>query len=242
MNHRGIPDDFYNLECEHLGTLEDGIQMAEQYITCLAIALLRDNIDLINEIAGNAGHVIALLSRHKSNDDRFPRITLNDALALPEICWSTDSSKYINEGGHSERPLTRDGERLLITKFGGAVWLTEMDHLSVPFYQAFAPDNFNSSNKKALCADLLLGEGEVLRVGGRHVDVESVKQAIEMHKLPVGFCKWYLGIRGESRGGRTLQTAGWVMGMERLLAWLLRHDGIRDMAVSSRLRGKCIIP
>lgn len=37
--------------------------------------------------------------------------------------------------------------------YGGAVWLTHMKHLSVPFYQAYDDETMET----ARCADLLLG-------------------------------------------------------------------------------------
>ena len=48
--------------------------------------------------------------------------------------------EYVVPTDHSKgRALTRTGEQILIKHFGGAVQLTEMDHLSVLFYQAFVP-------------------------------------------------------------------------------------------------------
>lgn len=43
--------------------------------------------------------------------------------------------------------LNRTGEKILISKFNGIVWLTEMDHLSTPFYQAYV-DGSNRTKAK----------------------------------------------------------------------------------------------
>lgn len=64
--------------------------------------------------------------------------------------------------------------------FGGAVWLTEMDHLSVPFYQASIDDN----TAKARCADLFLGNGECFGLAERHVSAEDVLTAQRNHEVP----------------------------------------------------------
>ena len=125
-------------------------------------------------------------------------------------------------------------ERILIEKFGGAFWLTEMDHMSVPFYQAFVP---NTNQSKALCADLLFGPGEVLGLGQRHADFESVREALKMHQAPEEPYKWYVDMRDSKAGRFALQTSGWESSMERFLAWILQHDDIRDMAIISRLKG-----
>ena len=50
--------------------------------------------------------------------------------------------------------VTRAGEQKLMQHYGGAVWLTHMKHLSVPFYQAYD----NETMETARCADLLLGK------------------------------------------------------------------------------------
>ena len=37
-------------------------------------------------------------------------------------------------------------------------------------------------------------------------------------------------------------TSGFGMGIERFLAWVLRHDDIRDMQILPRVNGKAVIP
>lgn len=109
----------------------------------------------------STSHIDDLLSLANKNGGHFPRTTLCNALSLEEIVNTAHAWEYVVMTDHSKgRALTRTGERILIKKFGGAVWLTEMDHLSVPFYQAFVP---HTNNLKALCADLLFGPGEILR-------------------------------------------------------------------------------
>lgn len=103
----------------------------------------------------------------------------------------------------------------MIKKFGAAVWLTEMDHLSVPFYQAFVP---HTNNVKALCANLLVGPGEILGLGQRHTNANEVSEALKMHEVPKEKYEWYLDIRDEEKGGKSLQTTGWGMGLERYLS------------------------
>jgi hypothetical protein len=67
---------------------------------------------------------------------KFPQITLTDALRLPEM--DSRTWKHVVPSDHSkDRIITRVGELRLIKQFGGAVWLTEIDHLSIPSYQAY---------------------------------------------------------------------------------------------------------
>jgi len=233
-------NQFYHIECELLGTLDTGIDVAEQYIITVASALLEKHQDIIYAIACSTSHITTLLSQPRSNAGKFARITLTEALALPEMISTPKAWKYAVENDHSKgRALTRIGELILIKMFNGAVWLTEMDHFSVPFYQAFVPSSHNS---KALCADLLLGPGEILGLGQRHVDAETVRQALKMHQVPEESYEWYMGIRDEKLGGDAMQTTGWGMGMERFLSWILQHDDIRDLAIIPRLKTAKFLP
>ena len=228
-------NQFYHAECELPGTIDDGIEVAEGYVTSVASALLKNHADIIRAVAGDISHIIDLLALYESNGYRFPRISLAKALSLPEISSNPESWDYTVLEDHSKGfKLTRVGERILIEKFGGAVWLTEMDHMSVPFYQAFVP---NTNQSKALCADLLFGPGEVLGLGQRHADSEGIREALKMHQVPEEPYKWYMDMRDSKAGGLALQTTGWGLGMERFLAWILQHDDIRDMAFIPRLKG-----
>lgn len=78
------------------------------------------------------------------------------------------------------RGLTRLGERFLIECFGGVVWLTEVDHFNVPFYQAYA----NQVHTKALCADLRIGIGETLGLGQRHLSSKHVVEELAQNGVP----------------------------------------------------------
>ena len=47
------------------------------------------------------------------------------------------------------------------------------------------------------CADLLLGNGEVLGLCERHVSSEEVRVALMQHEVPEEPYKWYLDIRDQ---------------------------------------------
>ena len=233
-------NQFYHIECELPGLLDDGIDVAERYIVAVTHAIMDKHAETVYAIAGSTSHCENLLSLAKVVGGHFPRVTLSNALSLEEIDGTPNAWQYAVANDHKKgRMLTRLGERILIKKFGGVVWLTEMDHLSVPFYQAFVP---HTGNGKALCADLLLGPGEVLGLGQRHENPTEVSEALKMHEVPMQKYEWYSDIRDEAKGGKCLQTTGWGMGMERYLAWLFKHDDIRDMAIFPRMKGMRFCP
>lgn len=197
-------NQFYHIECELPGLLNDGIHAAERYIIAITHAILDKHADTIRAIAGSTSHCNNLLSLAEKADGKFPRITLSDALSLEEIISVPNTWKYaLPDDPTKGRVLTRSGERALIEISGGAVWLTEMDHLSVPFYQAFAP---HTGNSRTLCADLLLSPGEVPGLGQRHINASEVSEALKMHEVHTLEYDWYLNIRDEGDGGKCLQT------------------------------------
>lgn len=118
---------------------------------------------------------------------------------------------------------------MLIQKFGGACWLEGMDHLSVPFYQAYS----DSTKKTARCADFLLGLGEVLGCGNRHVTADQVLEALQHHEVDPEEYKWYIDIRRL----KPLNTTGWGIGTERFICWVMQHDDVRDVQLLPRFKG-----
>ncbi|WEW54613.1 hypothetical protein PRK78_000033 [Emydomyces testavorans] len=206
-------DPFYHMECGLRGPLSLGISIAERYITTLISTLLSRHKNQVEKITGKVDHLAALLEYYHSHGDKFPQITVTDALTLSTMdntCWKNVAPEH----NRKQRTLTRAGELKLIEHFGGAVWLTERDHLIVPFYHAFA----DGSHAKARCADLLFGTGEVVRMSGRHVSREDVRAALEEHELPAESYAWYMEIRDSA----AILTTGWSMDMEHFLAWVFR--------------------
>ena len=100
----------------------------------------------------------------------------------------------------------------------------------MPFYQAYVP---SISRGKARCANLLLGNGEVLGLDERHMSSKEVRIVLKQHEVLEEPYKWYLNTRDQ----KEMRTMGWGMGMERFLAWVLRHDDIRDLVIMPRMKG-----
>lgn len=223
-------NQFTHMECEVAGDFDEGISIAERYLVSVISALLRDQSDTIKASVGTIEHLPGFLELYRRHDQKLPRIMLEEALSLPEMDQTRWRYVVPDNKAHG-RTITRTGEQNLIRHFGGAVWLTEMDHLSVPFYQAYVP---STSRGKARCADLLLGNGEVLGLGERHVSSEEVRFALkQQHEVLEEPYKWYLDMRDQ----KEMRTTGWGMGIERFLAWVLRHDDIRDLVIMPRTKG-----
>ncbi|KAF2642953.1 asparaginase like 1 [Massarina eburnea CBS 473.64] len=182
-------NQFCHVECELLGGLSEGMDVANAYIIALVQEFKRKHALEIESFAGSTKHLDGMLALYRDHGNSFPVITLDDALALPNI---TRDMWYDAVEGQPQygRCLSLLGEQMLIEKFGGAVWLTEMDHLSVPFYQAHA-----KGGEKAHCGDVLLGLGEVVGCGNRHSTAEQVLRALEQHMVDLAEYKWYIDMR-----------------------------------------------
>lgn len=223
---RGEPADerhlcqFYHSEAEIVGGLGDVIALVERYIKYLTAHILRDYQAGIVECAGSIKHIEHLLDMKGA----FPRITYREALKI-----LGDDEKYYTILHQGEKVINSYGEKKLMTQFKGVLWLTHMESGTVPFYQAESPQDPGISET----ADLLCGIGETVGSGARHNNAEQTLNALIKHDVNPRDYKWYLDMKRKY----PLQTAGFGMGIERYLLWILNHDDIRDCQLIPRFNG-----
>lgn len=226
-------NQFCHFECELHGELDDGIEVAERYIIHTTRSLLRKYSTEIIAVAGTTKHIEDVIQLWTSLGGKFPRVSLDEALSFPETT-SEMWRDVVPERPELGKALTRKGELMLIEKYGGAVWLTEMHHQSVPFYQAY----LNGDTTKASCADFLIGLGEIMGCGARHETADQVLDSLARHELDVGQYSWYVDMRRL----KPMKTVGWGMGIERYLCWIMQHMDVRDIQVILRLKGSAYSP
>lgn len=210
---------FIHSEAEIPGTLNEVIELVESYLHKLASDYLTHNSTDIKKICGRVDHIEKL-----KNTTQLPRVKLEEAIGILE-----NNPKYINST-ENFRTINKHGEKKLIEEYDGFVWLTHLDHLSVPFYQKAETNDY----KTALCADLLMGIGETVGSGERHFSGKDVELALKRHKVDTSCYSWYIKMKDKV----PLQTSGFGMGMERFLLWLINHDDIRDIQIIPRFNGQ----
>ncbi len=210
---------FFHAEAEIIGTLEDIIQMVERYIRFLAREVLEINQEDILRLAGTVDHITRLI-----NSSSIPRCTFDNAVDILQ-----NDPKYIELLAHDARSITPLGEQVLMQHFGGIVWITEFDYLTVPFYQKAKPPTM----RKALHADLLMGIGETVGAGERNVTAVELSHSLKLHNISPRAYKWYIDMKEQA----PLQTSGFGLGIERFILWLIRHDDIRDIQLIPRFNG-----
>lgn len=129
---RGEPSDathlgqFFHSEVEMPTDLAATMEAAESYVRILTRAILDELAQPLSEVGGGTTHLEAFV------DAPFERITFDDAVA---ILRDVPGGVYADPGGW--RTVTREGEQTLLGHVGRPVWVTNWDHLAVPFYQAF---------------------------------------------------------------------------------------------------------
>lgn len=216
-------NQFFHSEAEIVGTLSDIMGVVEEYVRHITQMALDELEEPLIEYVGTVDHLSDLL-----DPTPFPRLTLDEAQA-----HLGDDTEAIRQAAGS-RLLTAHGERRLMDEVHPVVWVTHFDHLSVPFYQAYA----DGGTEVSLSGDLLFGVGEVVGCGQRHRTGCETRDALRHHRVPEEDYNWYVRMKDQY----PLLTSGFGMGVERWLMWVLRHGDIRDMALLPRYNGQRSIP
>lgn len=219
-------NEFFHIEAEISGGFEDNLKTIEGLIKKYVDNILDKYADEIYNFTNTLDHLRQFQSLVSSNS--LPRITFIEA----ERMLGDNNDNYVVLEG-KRIGLTSVAERIIMKKIGSPVWLTHLPSLGVPFYQADSEIEGYS-----LCADLLMGIGEVVGSGQRHVTYSQTINAIESREVDPTPYDWYLRMKKEY----PMATAGFGIGLERLLLWILCHDDIRDTQLIVRQKGLISVP
>lgn len=222
-DHRHL-NQFFHSEVEIQGGLSDVMDVAGAYVMHLTAAALEEHGASLLRLTGSVDRLEAMLKA-----GRFPQITFDEA---EERLGGDPLSIKRHPLGF--RTLTPHGEGRLMDEVSPFLWVTHFDHLSVPFYQAYGDPGLRT----ALNGDLLFGIGETVGCGERHVDGEATRRALNHHQVPEGDYDWYIRLKDR----RPMRTAGFGLGVERWMMWLLASTDIREMAILPRYHGLRIVP
>lgn len=220
---------FYHSEAEIPGKLEDVMDLVEEYIKYLAKKIKTKFSKELIEVIGDISHIDKII-KYKGE---FPRITFECAYQKLLSLHPDNIEEYI-EHNDGWRNITRKAEKELIDMYGGIVWITNYDELAVPFYQQVDGELKGTTRN----ADLLMGIGETVGCGERHINDVTLKKALKKHDVSPKEYKWYIKMKQEY----PLQTSGFGMGTERFLLWVLKGKDIRNMQICLRFNGENILP
>ena len=163
----------------------------------------------------------------------FPRISYDEAakfLSSPECVARAKEQEAppfepgSDLGGFDETLLTEKQEKpLMVHRYPAAV-------------KAFYMKSDPQQPDRALGVDVLApeGYGEIIGGGQREDDLETLKQKIISHDLPMSAFEWYLDVR---RYG-SVPHAGFGMGIERTVAWICGLHHVRETIPFPRLMSR----
>lgn len=209
---------FSHVEAEILGTLDDVKTLVERYLRYLVEYVWGKAEGCLAGLPGISGRIFSMLNEKS----QFRSISFREAI---KMLGSHENALRILENGNFI--ITPAGEMILLEKFGEFLWIERWDIMAVPFYQAI-----DREQGFALNADLLFGIGEVVGAGQRHTESDDLEQSLNEHGLLTDDYKWYIEMKRQF----PLQTAGFGMGIERFLLWLLDLKDIRSVELFPRNR------
>jgi asparaginyl-tRNA synthetase len=212
-------NQFFHSEAELVGNLDTAVEVANAYIVYCTQRLLDRLAPELEEQLGTVAHMRRMVQLGTG----IPQLRFRDACRL-----LGEDANFYSIRAPGVRTISRKGEQWLMKELGGFVWLTHQPANAVPFYQAV-----EENGEYALCADLLFGVGEVVGLGERHTNAAAVVKALEQHHVEPATYAWYVRMKQRY----PLNTAGFGVGLERYLMWVLGHDDIRDIHLISRLKG-----
>ena len=231
-------NQFYHCEYEAQGNFLEVQKVAEGYVRALAsvICALPNLISIISrdteKSLATAKAVVAKME--------FRQITLTEAERLLQ---ERGYAECIKENEHG-KDITNSGEiKLLeVLQSDTPVWLTELYRDRVPFYQK----PLSSNPDLALTADLLSPQlidggfgGEMLGMGERQDSADEIYETLRRQGVDPDPYEWYIDIR---RLPEYKTTAGFGLGIERFISWILGFDSIYKAILYPRMKGDKMNP
>jgi len=197
-------NQFFHIEAEVAGELGDAMALAERLVTEIVAAVA----GVLDDDAADA-----LRARSSVFRNGVPRLEHDDAV---EMLRDVPGATALLDDAFTV--IAPPGEARLAEEAGGTVWILHPPREVVPFYQA-------DDGSRALAADLVVGRWETVGAGQRHTTGSDTRAALRRSGVPESEYAQYLQMKDR----RPIQTAGFGLGLERLLAWCLDHEDLRDL-------------
>lgn len=226
-------NQFYHCEYEGQGTFIEAQRVAEGYVRALT-SLVRTMPNLVSLLSYDSSATLSVAETVCAKS-KFREITILEAENLLRDHGYSDNIKE-NEHG---KDITALGEMNLMKVLGGStpIWLTGLYRDRVPFYQKPLPSNPDF----AITADLLSPPittdgfgGEMLGMGQRQDSPEEIYESMRRQGVDPAPYEWYVDIR---RLPAYKTTAGFGLGIERFISWILGFDSIYKATLYPRIKG-----
>jgi asparaginyl-tRNA synthetase len=196
-------------------TLDENMTLGEQLVT----TIMREALDRRRNELTTLGRDLAALE--KIAEGNFPRVHYNDCVDM------------LNKNGHPFQwgdDFGAPEETKIGNLFGDKpVWIHHFPKDIKSFYFKLDKDD----PRYALGCDLIAphGWGEMIGGGIREENYDTLKAAIEHHKLPMADYQWYLDLR---RYG-SVPHGGFGLGLERTVSWVCGLEHVRETIAFPRM-------
>lgn len=226
-------NQFYHCEYEAQDSFEVVQGVAEGYVRALS-SLVCAMPNLVRILSQDSDATLAAAQAIVS-EGAFRKIAFSEAEKLLREHGYSDDIK-VNEHGND---ITSAGETHLLQILGGntPVWLTELYRDRVPFYQKPLSNNSDLTYTGDLLAPPLIENGfggEVVGMGARQDLPDEMYASLKRQGVSSAPYEWYIDIR---RLPNYKQTAGFGLGIERYISWMLGYDSIYKAILYPRMKG-----
>lgn len=225
-------NQFFHCEAEIRGTLNQLAPIIEGYVMILSEALLLMPC-VLEKLSLNLEETLLSLNKIVESN-KFSEIYFDEAV---EALVKNGDRHLVNFTDFG-KDISSEGEIKLaaILNFKTPFWIKNYDRDRVAFYQK--PDSKNIN--KVINADLIFPPiiesafgGEIVGCGQRQDDVEEILASLIRQKINSEPYEWYINLR---RLPNYKVTSGFGLGIERLIAWSLCRDDIKDVILYPRLK------
>ncbi len=192
---------------------EDNMKLQEDFVSFLVQRVLERRPAELKEVERD----VTKLENIKAP---FPRINYTDAVATLQakgsaVQWGDD--------------LGAEDEALLVADYDRPIFIVNYPKEAKAFYMKENPDD----PRTVLCNDCLAPEGYGEIIGGsqREDDLGKILHRLREEKLPEAAYDWYLALRKYG----TFPHAGFGLGLERTVAWIVGSQHIRECIAFPRM-------
>lgn len=208
--------------------LEQLMSIIEVFIKTVVQDMLNECRDVIDFFATNNKQILERLKNLV--EKKFIRISYTEGIDILKRAVA-DGYNFEDKNIYFGKDLASEHERYICEKiYNAPVFLYNYPKDIKAFYMKINYDNITVA-----ATDLLVpGVGEIVGGSQREDDMEKLQQQIKDKKIETESIQWYLDLRKYGYSS----SAGFGLGFERLIMYILGLDNIRDAIPFPRYEGK----
>lgn len=215
---------FSHFEIEIVGNLGKVKKTAISYIKFILKKLIDKKPDLLNYFSSKNKKILEKWMTKKVKTLKYKK-----ALRILKKNF-LEGVSVLNYEEQKMETINSLGENFLIKYFeNNILWLEDFPYQLTPFYQKI---NLKSGTSRD--ADLLIGIEETVGSGERVIDYKEAAFSLDLHQNSKQNYGWYLEMKKE----KLLFTAGFGIGLERLLLFFIGEKDIRKVQLIPREKNK----